>query len=108
MSFRLVKFFNIFFVYFFLFANAGLAEPILTKSEILKKSNKCFEYSQNQLCKELIFQLERVQIFEFEQNKFKCQSSILGLQSELIEAHYFQNMPKFKNGIMVDYVIKNC
>ena len=103
-----MKFFSIFCLYILLFSNSGIAESILSKSEILKKSQECFENSQKQLCKELIFQLENVQLLKFEQQKFKCQSSIIGLQSELIEAHFFQTIPQFKNGIMVPYVIKNC
>ena len=92
----------------FLLSNLSFAETTTTKSEILRKSNECFKNSQNQFCEELIFTMEKLQIFEFEQDRFKCQSSILGLQTELIKAHYFQDIPKMRNGIMRSYVIKNC
>tara|TARA_Y100000991_G_C21827292_1_gene286515 strand:+ start:345 stop:503 length:159 start_codon:yes stop_codon:yes gene_type:complete len=52
--------------------------------------------------------MERIQIVESEQNRYKCQASILGLQTELIEAHYFKNFKDNQDSIMIPYVIKNC
>ena len=52
--------------------------------------------------------MEKIQLVESEQNRYKCQSSIIGLQTELIEAYYFRNFKKNKEGIMIPYVIKNC
>ena len=86
----------------------SIAGTIMTKSEILRKSNECFKYLQNQECKELILQMEKVQLVEFEQNRFKCQSSILGLQTELVEAYFFKKVQKRGNGLMIPYLIKNC
>ena len=93
---------------FILCSNTILAESLFSKSELIKKSNKCLKYSQNQICKNLILQLEKLQIISFEQNRLKCQSSILGLQTELIEAYYFKKLKKKSIGVMVPYVIKNC
>ena len=103
-----MKFFTVLVLNFFLLSNPLNAETILTKSEILKKSHECLKDSQKQVCKKLILQLESVQLVEFEQNRFKCQSSILGLQTELVEAQFFENAYIFHNGIMIPYVIKNC
>ena len=103
-----MKFFTILVLNFLLLSNPLNAETILTKLEILSKSQTCLKDSKNQVCKKLILQLERVQLDEFEQNRFKCQSSILGLQTELVEAHFFGSAPIFNNGIMIPYVIKNC
>ena len=63
-----------------------MAETIPTKSKILKQSNKCIKDSQNQVCWELVSQIEKLQLVVFDQNRFKCQSSLLGLQSGIIEA----------------------
>ena len=52
--------------------------------------------------------MERIQVLESEQNRYKCQASILGLQTELIEAYYFKDLIKNYNSIMIPYVIKNC
>ena len=51
--------------------------------------------------------MEKIQLVESEQERYKCQSSILGLQTELIEAYYFKKVKK-TNVIMIPYVIKNC
>ena len=93
---------------FVLLLNPIVAEQLLTKSEILRKSNECFKDSQFKVCNHLFLEMERIQLVESEQNRYKCQASILGLQTELIEAYYFKELKKNKNGIMLPYVIKNC
>ena len=85
-----------------------MAETIPTKSKILKQSSECIKDSQNQICRELVSQIEKLQLVEFDQNRFKCQSSLLGLQSELIEAYFLKNFSKERISIMIPYVIKNC
>ena len=85
-----------------------MAETIPTKSEILKNSSKCIKDSQNQVCKELVLRIEKLQLAVFDQNRFKCQSSLLGLQTEIIEAYFFNNSSNERNSLMIPYVIKNC
>ena len=85
-----------------------MAETIPTKSKILKQSNKCIKDSQNQVCWELVSQIEKLQLLLFDQNKFKCQSSLLGLQSELIDAYFFKNSSNERISSLIPYVIKNC
>ena len=84
------------------------AEQLLSKSEILRKSNECFKDLQYKMCSKLFLEMEKIQLVKSEQNKYKCQASILGLQTELIEAYYFKNLKKNNNGIMPPYVIKYC
>ena len=103
-----MKFLTILSLKFLLLSNFLLAETIPTKSTILKQSSECIKDSQNQVCRDLVSQIEKLQIVVFDQNKFKCQSSLLGLQTELIEAYYFKKLKKNKKGIMIPYVIKNC
>ena len=91
-----------------LFLNPIVAEQLLTKSEILRKTNECFKDLQYKVCSNLFLEIEKLQLVESEQNRYKCQASILGLQTELIEAYYFKKLKKNKNGIMLSYVIKNC
>ena len=91
-----------------IFFNPILAEQFLTKSEILRKSKECFKDFQHKICNNLFWEIEKIQLFESERNRYKCQSSILGLQTELIEAYYFKKLKKNKNGMMLPYVIKNC
>ena len=79
-----------------------------TKSKILRQSEECFKDFQTQVCKELIFEIEKLQLVVFDQNRFKCQSSLLGLQSELIEAYFFKNSSKKRISFMIPFVNKNC
>ena len=85
-----------------------MAETLPTKSKILKQSSECFKDSQNQVCKELVSEIEKLQLVVFDQSRFKCQSSLLGLQSEIIEAYFFKNFLKKRTSFMIPYVIKNC
>jgi len=93
---------------FVLFSNSIVAQPLLTKSEILRKANECFKDLQYKVCSNIFLEIEKLQLVESEQNRYKCQASVLGLQTELIEAYYFKKLKKNKNGIMLPYVIKNC
>ena len=99
----------IFLLLKFLFlSNSVIAETIPTKSKILKEASYCIKDSQAQVCKELVFEIEKLQLVVFDQNKFKCQSSLLGLQSEIIEAYYLKNSLNKRISLMIPYVIKNC
>ena len=104
-----MKFFTILFLKYLLFSNFVLAETIPTKVKVLKQSSECFKYSQTQqVCIELVSQIEKLQLLVFDQNRFKCQSSLLGLQSELIEAYFLKNLSKNRTSFMIPYVNKNC
>ena len=85
-----------------------MAETIPTKSKILKEASYCIKDSQAQVCRELISEIEKLQLLVFDQNRFKCQSSLLGLQSEIIEAYFLKNFSNKKVSFMIPYVIKNC
>ena len=103
-----MKFLTILFLKFLLINNFVMAETISTKSKILKQSSECIKDSQGQLCLDLVFQIEKLQVLAFDQNRFKCQSSLLGLQSELIENYFFKNFSNESISIMIPYMIKNC
>ena len=98
----------IIFSTFLLLSNFVTAETLPTKSKILKQSSDCFKDSRTQICKELVFEIEKLQLLVFDQNRFKCQSSLLGLQTEIIEAYFFNNFSNESNSLMIPYVIKNC
>ena len=84
-----MKCLTILFLKFLLLSNFVMAETIPTKSKILKQSSDCFKDSRTQICKELVSEIEKLQLVVFDQNRFKCQSSLLGLQTEIIEAYFF-------------------
>ena len=85
-----------------------MAETIPTKSKILKQSNDCFKDSRTQICKELVSEIEKLQLVVFDQNRFKCQSSLLGMQSAIIEAYFLKNFSNKRILFTIPYVIKNC
>ncbi len=103
-----MKFLSILFLKFLFFSNFLMAETITTKSIIIKQSSECIKGSQNQVCKELISEIEKLQLVIFDQNRFKCQSSLLGLQSAIIEAYFLKNFSNERISFMNKYVIKNC
>ena len=85
-----------------------MAETIPTKSKILKQSNVCIKDFQTQVCQELVSEIEKLQLVVFDQNRFKCQSSLLGMQSAIIEAYFLKNVSKERISFMTPYMIKNC
>tara|TARA_B100001989_G_C24291975_1_gene341449 strand:- start:171 stop:482 length:312 start_codon:yes stop_codon:yes gene_type:complete len=103
-----MKFLTIFFLNFLLLSNSLIAETIPKKSYIIKQSNECIKDYQNPVCIELVSQIEKLKTLLFDQNKFKCQSSLLGLQSELIAAYYLKKFSKDRITLLIPYVIKNC
>ena len=103
-----MKYLTILFIKFLLLSNFVIAETIPTKSKILKQTSECIKDSQSQICKELVFEIEKFQLVVFDQNKFKCQSSLLGLQSEIIRAYFLKNFSNERISFMVQYVVKNC
>ena len=103
-----MKFIIFLFLNFALLPNPVISGTILTKTDLLNKTNECLRESQKKGCKKLILHMEKMQIVEFERNRFKCQSSILGLQTELIEDYFFNKVPKKLKPISIPYVIKNC
>ena len=89
-------------------SNFVMAETIPTKSKILKESSDCIKDSQTQVCKELVSEIEKLQLVVFDQNRFKCQSSLLGMQSAIIEAYLSRDFSNERISLMIPYVIKNC
>jgi len=85
-----------------------MAETIPTKSKILKEASNCIKDSQPQVCINLVSEIEKLQLLVFDQNRFKCQSSLLGLQSAIIEAYFLKNFSNERISFAIPYVIKNC
>ncbi len=96
------------FLEFLMLSNFVIAETIPTKSNILKEASNCIQDSQAQVCKELISEIEKLQLLVFDQNRFKCQSSLLGMQSAIIEAYFLKNFSNKRISFTIPYVIKNC
>jgi hypothetical protein len=103
-----MKYLTFLLIKFLLLSNFVMAETIPTKSKILKEASYCIKDSQSQVCRELISEIEKLQLLVFDQNRFKCQSSLLGMQSAIIEAYFLKNFSNERISFMIPYVIKNC
>ena len=105
---EVMKYLTFLLLKFLLLSNFVLAETMPTKSNILKEASYCMKDSQAQVCKELISEIEKLQLVVFDQNRFKCQSSLLGLQSAIIEAYFLKNFSNERISFTIPHVIKNC
>ena len=77
-------------------------------SSFLKELKKCLKNESNYKCKELILLTERMQLREYYKGNFKCQTSLLGLQTELIKNIYFEREKDNISGKTIPSLIKNC
>ena len=103
-----MKYLTFLLLKFLLLSNFVMAETVPTKSKILKEASYCIKDSQTQACKELIAEIEKLQLLVYDQNRFKCQSSLLGMQSAIIEVYFLKNLSNDRSFFMLPYVIKNC
>ena len=99
-----MKYLTFLLLKFLLLSNFVIAETIPTKSKILKKASYCIKDSQTQVCRELVSEIEKLQLVVFDQNRFKCQSSLLGMQSAIIEAYFLKNLSNEKILFTIPYV----
>ena len=77
-------------------------------SSFLKELKKCFEAENEDKCKEMILLTERMQLREYYKGNLKCQTSLLGLQTELIRNIYFDREKDNISGKTIPSLIKNC
>ena len=77
-------------------------------SSFLKEFKKCFEKEINSNCNEKVVEAERIQLMEYYRGNLKCQTSILGLQTELIRYIYFERNKEYIPGKTIPFLIKNC
>ena len=103
-----MKYLTILFLKFLFLSNFVFAETIPTKSKILKEASYCMKDSQAQVCEELVSEIEKLQLLVYDQNRFKCQSSLLGMQSAIVEANFLKNFSNERISFTMPYVIKNC
>ena len=99
------------FILIFLVLNC-LVEMISTQSyyhsSFLKELKKCIKVENKDKCKEMILLTERMQLREYYEGNLKCQTSILGLQTELIRNIYFDSGKDNISWRTIPSLIKNC
>ena len=77
-------------------------------SSFLNELRKCFDSEIEDKCNEMILLTERLQIREYDEGNLKCQTSILGLQTELIRNIYFDKEKYNVSAKTIPSLIKNC
>tara|TARA_B100001109_G_scaffold2793_1_gene2234 strand:- start:175 stop:435 length:261 start_codon:yes stop_codon:yes gene_type:complete len=77
-------------------------------SSFLKELQKCFEADNEDKCQDIILRTERMQLREYYEGNLKCQTSILGLQTELIRNSYFDKEKDNVSGKTIPSLIKYC
>ena len=77
-------------------------------SSFLKELKQCFKADNEDTCKEMILITERLQLRAYYEGNLKCQTSILGLQTELIRNIYFDRKKDNISGKTIPSLIKNC
>ena len=89
------------------FSNISLAKAEINES--LNQVKSClFGQKSIKECRELILLIENIQMREYKIGNFKCQTSLLGLQTELINQSYFSKSDIKLAEINIKHVIKNC
>ena len=77
-------------------------------SSFIKELKKCFGVENKDNCEEMILLTERMQLREYYKGNIKCQTSLLGLQTELIRNIYFDGEKDNVSGKIIPSLIKNC
>ena len=99
------------FIFIFLVLNC-FVEMISTESyyhsSFLKELKKCFKTVNDDKCKEMILLTESLQLREYYEGNLKCQTSILGFQTELIRNIYFDRKKDNVSMKTFPSLIKNC
>ena len=74
----------------------------------IKKIIDCYSNSKLKMCKNIISYFEIIQLREYNRGNYRCQTSILGAQTELIKKIYFDKRESNNTIISLPFVIKNC
>tara|TARA_Y100000589_G_scaffold190684_1_gene180645 strand:- start:7146 stop:7529 length:384 start_codon:yes stop_codon:yes gene_type:complete len=90
------------------FFNGLRAESFPEKLGYIDKLRDCLSDVGFFRCQKLILQLEKIQLEEYKNKNFKCQTSILGAQTHLINKFYFRESKKYSSNQIISNVIKNC
>ena len=68
----------------------------------------CLRKSNFEECQNLILIMEKLQIEASNKGNFKCQSSLLGIQTEIIKNFYFEKNDILSQSTIYSDLIKNC
>ena len=96
------------FAFLNVFPNSSLAEITIIDYINFEKLKTCLKKSNFEECKKLILMMEKLQIEASNKGNFRCQSTLLGIQTELIKNLYFEKNEILPEPIIHSNLIKNC
>ena len=74
----------------------------------LDELKSCLRKSNFEECQKFILIMEKLQIEESNKGNFRCQTTLLGIQTELIKKFYFEKNETVPELIIHSNLIKNC
>ena len=97
------------FIYFII--SFYLFYPRIAKSidlEFLDDLEYCLKKQSIKKCNQIILEIESIQLVQEEKGNFKCQTSLLGLQTEIIRSIFLKESNDRFEGFSIPFVINNC
>ena len=88
--------------------NSSFAAISIVNDINLDELKICLGISNFEECQNLILILEKLQIESSNNGNFRCQSSLLGIQTELIKNVYFEKNKILPEPTIYSNLIKNC
>ena len=86
----------------------SLSESLIKNYLDLDELKICLRKSNLKECRKLILIMEKLQIEASNKGNFRCQSTLLGIQTELIKNLYFEKNEIPLEPIIHSNLIKNC
>ena len=91
-----------------MFPYSSIAEASIVRNLDLEELKICLRKSNFEECQNLILIMEKLQIEASNKGNFRCQSTLLGIQTELIKNLYFEKNEILPEPIIHSNLIKNC
>ena len=88
--------------------NSSFASISIVSYLNLDELKTCLRKSNYEECQNLILIMEKLQIEASNKGNFRCQSTLLGIQTELIKNLYFEKNEILPEPIIHSNLIKNC
>ena len=102
------RFFLIFWFLLHALPFSSIAEKSIVNYPDFDELKICLKKNNFENCKKLILITEKLQIQASNMGNYKCQSTLLGIQSEIIKNLYFEKNDNHSNYIITTNLIKNC
>ena len=95
-------------LFFFGSFDESLSDHFAEKSFAVQRIIDCHNSPLLKKCKNIISYTESLQLQEYRKGNLRCQTSLLGVQTELIKKKYFSKNEDNSIKINIPFVIKNC